>query len=258
VAAAFSAFHPQAATVVSDWQAPKLELWLDVLRGNTSVVDLAARAKRSRYATSRWLRGQAQPRVPDFLRLIDAATGRASDWVAALVPIANVPVMAHEHRMRNAAKGLALEQPWTEAILRLMETRDYSAVVGSAVPWLAQRLNVPEPTVAVAVDAMSKAGVLVRRKGRLLPGAELTVDTRAQPEAFNRLRMHWSQAAAQRLMQPKPEDWFGYNVCTLSVTELEQVREILRGAYRQIRSLAAASIEPERALLINMQLLTWD
>jgi transcriptional regulator with XRE-family HTH domain len=40
------------------------------------VQDLAARTGLSRYSISRWLRGLAKPRLPDFLRLVDAISGR--------------------------------------------------------------------------------------------------------------------------------------------------------------------------------------
>ena len=37
-------------------------------RGRTPIVELAAATKLSRFALSRWLKGDAEPRLPDFLR----------------------------------------------------------------------------------------------------------------------------------------------------------------------------------------------
>src|SRR3954467_14206436 len=42
--------------------------FLDDLRGQIAIVDLARAAKRSRFAVARWLKGEAEPRLPDFLR----------------------------------------------------------------------------------------------------------------------------------------------------------------------------------------------
>ena len=93
--------------------------------------------------------------------------------------------------------------------------------------------------------------------GRYRPLQPLNVDTAAEPAALNRLKAHWTHVALERLDDPRPEDWLGYNVLSLSAADLERVREILRNAYREIRALAAASEPVERAALLNLQLVTF-
>src|SRR5687767_13046510 len=45
---------------------------LDDLRGKSSVQAIARSTGRSRFAVARWLKGQTEPRLPDFLRLVEA------------------------------------------------------------------------------------------------------------------------------------------------------------------------------------------
>ncbi len=48
---------------------PLLAGWLSDLRGTSSAGELARRTGYSRDSVGRWLRGDAKPRLPDFLRL---------------------------------------------------------------------------------------------------------------------------------------------------------------------------------------------
>jgi hypothetical protein len=52
-------------------------------------------------------------------------------------------------------------------------------------------------------------------------------------------------------------DWFRCGVVSISAGVLERVREILRKAFREIRSIAAASHPVETVALLNLQLVSW-
>jgi len=255
---AFERFVPAAAAgrVVTE----DLAGWLSELRGSTSISELSRRSGRSRFAVSRWLSGQAQPRLPDFLRLLQAMTGRASDLVAELVPIASVPTLESDHRRRHAARGLAFEEPWTEAILRVLElcgepvASERVARALAIDPGLAQR----------CLSRLQDAGLVEPRgdpgtgdAGYVVVG-ELTVDTGASPERIQHLKAHWTRVALERLAAPGPQDQFGYNVFTVSEPELEAIAAILRGAFREIRSLVANSEHSDAIGLINLQLVRLD
>jgi len=102
-----------------------LPRWLDSFRGSSSIAALAERMDRSRHCVRRWLSGESCIKVADFLELLDTVTGRAHDWVAELVPIERVPALLEQHTRASRAQSLALELPWTEAILRVLETGTY-------------------------------------------------------------------------------------------------------------------------------------
>jgi hypothetical protein len=255
VEAAFLRFHaPTAAMLGPKHDVPR---WLDALRGSTKIAVIAARAGASRFAVSRWLKGSTEPRLPDFLRLVDAISGRASDLVAALVGIEAIPTLAAEHRRREAARRLAFEEPWTEAVLRVIETDAYRALDAHEPGFVAARLGIDRTIEARALDRMRSAGVVTDEAGKLVAKSPLSVDTRTFPDALVTLRTHWSDVARDRIALLRPEDVFAYNVMSCSHADLERIRGKLRDVYREIRSIVAAS-PPETVALLNLQLVALD
>ena len=236
VPAAFGRFHPRAA--------PELEAgmtaWLAALRGGTSITEIAARTDRSRFAVARWLSGRARPRLPDWFRLVEATTGRLSDLVAALVPIAEVPALASQHAAREASRRLAFEEPWTEAILRVIETGTTDA------DGIAARLGISGDEVGRCLEKLVVAGVV--RDGKV--AGALTVDTRAYPG----LRQHWARVGLARLEAETP-GLFSYNVVSVSRADLARIEELHRAYFREVRAIVAASEPSEVVALVNVQLV---
>jgi transcriptional regulator with XRE-family HTH domain len=258
VRAAVAAFQPACAKALFAPEGYRIDSWLSQLRGDTSITTLAQRTGHSRYAIARWLRGQARPRLPDFLALLDAMTGRASDLVQHLVAIESVPELHAVHARRAAAKRIAFDALWSEAVMRIMETTGYRSGRTHRSGYIASRLGITIEEEEQALDRLERAGVLRRKGGRFLELEPLTVDTTAAPLELNRLKAHWTSVTLARLAEPKPEDWLGYNVISCSEADLERIRDVLRRAFREIRALAAASQPIESAALLNLQLLTWN
>lgn len=257
VAAALAAFQPACA---HELRAPDYSVhrWLDALRGATSVSALAARSDHSRYAIARWLRGQTRPRLPDFLSLLEVITGRASDLVQHLVPIESVPQLLALHRQRAAAKRVAFDAPWSEAVLRVMETAGYRQQAEHRPGYIAARLGISLDQEREALRRLEQAKVLVRRGKRFVGLDPLTVDTDAPAFELNRLKAHWTQTCLHRLEAPRPQDWLGYNVISTSDADLDRIRDVLRRAFREIRAIAASSQPVQSAALLNLQLVTWN
>ena len=235
--------------------------WLSELRGSASLAELAARCACSRFAVSRWLRGQAKPRLPEFLQLLEAISGRAADFVAELVPIAQVPALEPRYRAAQAAKRLAFELPWTEAILRLLETQAYrqaELATESSAAWVARQLGIPLELSQSCLRAAMEAGALTRQGARYLTQAPTTVDTQGGKQALHRLKQHWSSVAMERTLLPRDADFFAYNVASVSRADLGTIRERLRSTFREIRSLIAASSPEQVVAIINLQVTTFD
>jgi transcriptional regulator with XRE-family HTH domain len=254
---AFRRFHPATVAQLRDAQGFTLDRWLNALRGRTPLQMIADRSGYSRFAVARWLKGQTRPRLPEFLRLVDAITDRASDLADALVGIDKLPTLLSQHRRRSAAKNLAFEHPESEAVLRVMETERYQTLATHRAGCIAQVLAIDIDLEQRVLTALESAGVLEHVAGRYQPLQPLTVDTTAEPAALNRLKAHWSRVALERLAGPREQDWLGYNLMSLSDADLERVREILRDAFRAIRALAAASEPVQTAALLNLQLVTF-
>lgn len=257
VLAAFDRFHAPTAKLVRGEAGFELARWLDALRGQTPVRPIAERAQLSRHAVARWLRGQTRPRLPEFLQLVEAITARASDLVDALVGIERLPTLLDQHRRRAAARRLAFEHPESEALLRMMETRGYGKLAHHRPGVLAEALGIAPEREQRVLAALEGAGVVVHAGERYQRLTPLTVDTSAEPAAINRLKAHWCRVALARMQAPREEDWLGYNLMSLSQADLQRARSILRDAYRELRTLAAASEPVERAALLNLQLVTF-
>lgn len=259
VDAAFRAFQPACAAALRQGKQLRVDRWLAELAGATKVSQLAARSGFSRYALARWLQGRAQPRLPDFLELVEAISGRASDLVQQWVAIEKVDELRLVHERRAASKRIAFDAPWTEAVLRVLETTGYRSFERAPSGYVAKRLGFDLETERAALGLLEAAGVLRWERDRYREIAPLTVDTAGGSESgLQRLKMHWTRVCLERLATPRVADWLGYNVVSTSSADLERIREVLRRAFREVRAIAASSEPAESVALLNLQLVTWN
>ncbi|HKP61794.1 MAG TPA: DUF4423 domain-containing protein [Polyangiales bacterium] len=257
VDAAFTAFQPACAPALRKGAGFHVERWLSSLRGDLKVVTLAARSGYSRYAIMRWLSGQAQPRLPDFLALVEAITARASDLVQHLVPIQDVAELAGVHAQRMAARRVAFDAPWSAGALRVMETTGYRSHAAHPPGYIAERLGLPADAERALLQSLENAGIVRREGGRYHDVEPLTVDMQAPAADINRLKSHWASVSAERAHAPRADDWLAYNTISVSSADLERIRDVLRRAFREIRAIAAASEPVQSAALLNLHLVTW-
>ncbi|MEO7037811.1 MAG: DUF4423 domain-containing protein [Polyangiaceae bacterium] len=255
VGQAFTEFHVAAPPTPDAAGRVALAPWLSAIRGTTPVAHIAARAGCSRFAMARWLSEAAQPRLPDFFRCIDAITGRLPDLVAALVPIASVPSLAARYRGMRAARRLAFDSPWTEAVLRVLETQDYRALPAHDDAFVAQRLGINADVARAAAQHLETAEIIRLENGLWCQDRPLTVDTRGSREDLSVLLRHWSAVGYRRVAERRPRDFFSYNVMSCSRVDYDRIRDLLRRTFREISSIVAASEPSEQVALLNLQLL---
>jgi transcriptional regulator with XRE-family HTH domain len=251
VPAAFARFHPA--------RPPELEgragiaRWLNEVRGKSSLAELAQQSGYSRHQISRWFSGHAEPRLHELLCLLEAMTGRVSDLVAALVPIERVRCLLAVHARREAARKLAYEEPWTEAILRVLEASAYKALPEHRPGFIARYLGIDLATESRCLEKLLAAGLIHAAGARYRTQGSLTVDTRSVAA----LKAHWTRTALARVAAPSAEDVFSYNVFAASDADLARIRDLLRATYREIRAIISKSPNDERVALLNLQLLHW-
>jgi transcriptional regulator with XRE-family HTH domain len=255
VRAAFTRFSP-TATLHSGPRGYALGAWLRQV-GGASPTELARRTGRSRSSVSRWLSDTARPRLPEFFELVDAATGRLQDLVAELVDIQSVPALAARYEASQTAKRLAFDAPWTEAILRALETPTYARFEHHDPQWIARILGIEADEVERCLAALLRAGLVNWDGERFDQLRSLNVDTRGGKAALHALKSHWARVAAERAARPKRTDLFAYNVLSASAGDLDKIRAVLVEAFRDIRTIVAASEPPERVALLNIHLIDW-
>ncbi len=254
VHSAFAAFRPEEAEHLGDADDLGVAAWLGAVRGTTSIKEVAFKVDRSRYAVSRWISGETRPRLPDFLRLVNALSDRLSDLIAALVEIDSVPSLADEHHQRHASRRLAIEEPWVSAVLVLLGTKGYGRLFRHLDGWIAERLDVPRGVELSCLQKLQQAGVVERdpKTGKYREVQALTIDA-----GLPALKEHWAKLGPLRATDPHDGDMVSYNVFVCSRDDLQRVREAHIRYFMEVRNIVANS-EPEVAGIVNIQLLTWD
>ena len=84
--------------------AAAVACWLRELRGTTPISSLAEMTGASRFRISRWLRGRAEPRLPELLMLVDARTRRLFDFIATITDPARMPSRADRYHELERAR----------------------------------------------------------------------------------------------------------------------------------------------------------
>lgn len=226
---------------------------LDDLRGDIPITELAEQTGCSRYAVARWLKGQTEPRLPDFFRLFEAASQRVLDFVNELVDITKMPSAATRWKELQATRKLASQTPWSPAVLLVMQTEAYRKLPKHKVGWIAERIGLPVAVEEECLALLSASGQIRMMKGRWQVVKVQTVDTRNDPDAGRRLKQWWANVGLEHLRNDGP-GLFSFNVCSVSNRDLERLEEMHRAYYRAMRAVVAASEPPERVVVANLQL----
>lgn len=237
--------------------------WLDVLaipspalvaqvlrdqRGTTPIREVALRIGTNRFTVARWLSGQTEPRLPDFLRALEGTSLRLVDFVAALVDPQSMPSLAAAWRQREAQRTLAIEEPWAPAVLRGIE-------IGLRTePELAQALGVPPPVVARSLQALRQSGQVARRRGQWQIREVVALDTRRSPETARALKSFWAGVGTERLSAGAEGAW-AYNVFAVSSAQLERIRALQTAYFQALRSLIAEHEPADTVALVNLQVV---
>lgn len=227
--------------------------FLQEQQGATTTTTVAGRAGINRYSVARWLAGTAEPRLPDFLRLVEAASLRVVDLLAALVDANQLPAITATWSRLEAQRRLAIDTPWAMAVLRCLEL----AVLVATPPTIATRLGVDPDEVDRCLHALRDAGLAARVRGRWRPTAMDAVDTRRSPDTARKLKGFWARVGVDRL-EAGVDGAFAYNLASVSEDQLRRLRELHDGYFQAVRAVIAEDAPPECVVLLNLQLLRLD
>jgi transcriptional regulator with XRE-family HTH domain len=230
---------------------------LSDLRGHTPILDLARRTGRSRYAVARWLSGEAEPRLPDFLRLVEAASLRLLDLVAAITDPSKLSAARDAWATLEVHRRASYEVPWIPAVLRALELAEYAALPAHVPGWIASRLGISREEEQRCLDLLAESGQIRKRRRRWVQERVLTVDTKQNPGAERHLKSWWAQVGLERL-RAGSKGLFSFNVFSVSRADLARLRELHLGYFRALRSIVAESTPGEHVAIANVQLFTLD
>ncbi len=252
---ALQTFHRSTANLYDPDDGAWLATWMRAHKGGNSALQLAGRSNLSRHQIHRWTRGLARPRLPEFLEFVQVTTGRASDLVAALVPIEEIPALSAEHETRLRIRRLAFELPWAPALLTLLETQAAGRRKRHDIPWISRCLGADPRVVRASVKGLLDSGVLVKNGMRLEFDRPLTIDPRSTRRDMRGMQQHWAEVGRQRLANPRDQDLFSFNLFALSKTDMGRIHELQRAYFRNVRSIVAASEPSETVGLMLLHLV---
>jgi DNA-binding phage protein len=227
------------------------------LRGETSLVELSRRSRHSRFSIARWLSGAAEPRLPELLGVVEAATFRVLDFLACFTSIEKLDSVAEEYRALEAARKTAYDVPWSHAVLRALELVDYQKLPRHLPGWLASRLGISRQEENRCLSALSTARQIKLQNGRWLVDQTQTIDTRAEPARGRRLKAEWMKVAQERLEAGAP-GVFSYNLMSISRRDLARLRAMHIDYFRSMQALVADSAPSECVVLFNTELFALD
>ncbi|HMJ10823.1 MAG TPA: DUF4423 domain-containing protein, partial [Polyangiaceae bacterium] len=208
------------------------------------------------FAISRWLKGDAEPRLPEFLTLIDAASLRLLDYVATFVDPAELPSVAAQWKSLESARRAAYEKPWSHVVLRALEMSSRPSAAQTPA-WLARRFCLTNSAAQEAIELLAASGQIERRRGKWQVRDVQAVDTRSDRKRSQQLRAYWLRVAHARL-EAGLEGVYGFNLMGVAERDVARLRELHATYYREMQGLVAASEPVERVLLFCTQLLELD
>lgn len=227
--------------------------FLRTLRGDARIVHIAARCEASRFSTSRWLKGESEPRLPELLRLIEAMSFRVVDFIASLTPPQTVPLITESWRELEARRAVAFTHPWSQAVLRGLEVVDYQIEPAKPRGWLGERLGLTAEREAECLDALVEAG-LIRWDGERFQSEPVAVDTSAASvEQRRALKLHWAQAGQDHI-ERGADGLFSWSVFSLSRADFRELQKMHVRYFHALRQLVDGSTPTEVVAVANVQL----
>lgn len=260
VAAVLTRFQPNVELQLDPRSAlPDVAAWLSALRGAQRLTDIARSSTLSRYSVSRVLSGHSQPRLPQFLALVDALTQRADELIDLWVGIEQVPAVEGRFRRMKAAREAINERPVCLAVMCLLDTQALRRKPRSEQhAELSRVLELPNSEVDECLRLLSDGGVIAEQEGRYQPVGALTVDARTNRAREQAVKGYWANVAAERALEPRHNDVCSYNVFSISHEDYGRLRGLQRDFYRGARALIAASEPTELAGLLMVQIVAWE
>lgn len=230
---------------------------LSDLRRKTSMVELGRRSGFSRFSIARWLSGASEPRLPEFLALLEAETFRSLDFLSVFVDPAKLPSIADAWRAREMARAIAYELPWSHAVLRALELTEYQALRQHRPGWIARRLGITQREEKRCLEALLAARQVRFAGGRYVLDDTHNVDTRADPARARALKTQWLRVALKRY-EAGVHGIFGYNLMAVSRADLERLRALHVDYFQKMQALVADSTPSECVVLFNTELFALD
>lgn len=248
-------FRPELKGCEAPERAGNLGRLLERLRGKRKLGEIAEAAGLDRFLVSRILRGQSDPRLPDFFRMLEALTLSCLDFLALIVDVGALPESAERWRAMEAARRAAYEFPWAQALVLLTDLPDYRELCAHQPGWFASRLGLTTAEEEACLELLVTLGRLKCEGGKYVRSTgSLSVDTRSNREQTRRLASYWMREAAARTSAARGIS-YSFNVFGVSRGDAERLRELQARYFAELRAIVAASEPTEVALVAQFSMM---
>jgi len=233
------------------WAPAGVARMLEDLSANRSILEIAGAMGKSRFVVGRWLKAQTEPRLPEFLQLIEVLSYRLLDFLEGFTEPSRLPAVGEAWNRLQLARRAAYEVPWSHAVLRVLELEDYQRLPRHRNGFIAKRLGITREQEQEALSVLEQSGQIQRISGRYELVQALVVDTRRDRASAQRVRQFWASVVTHRL-RAEPETPFAYNLFAVSRADLLRIRDLERAFFRDLRSIVAASTPSETVALVTL------
>jgi DNA-binding phage protein len=231
-------------------------LFLCDQRRQVPLVQVARASGFSRFALRRWFADETEPRLHEYLKLLDVCSRRLLDFLATLVDPSTLPSARDPWRALTLARQAAYQRPWSHAVLRVLETQAYRTLDAHVPGWIAQRLGIDVDEELQSLELLSQSGQISLVAGRWAPNEQRAVDLRAGHAAAKALSAWWVRTAAERA--GTSPGMFAYNVCGLAKGDLDRIQALQVAFLKQVRAIVSESEPVEQVALIAVQIFALD
>jgi transcriptional regulator with XRE-family HTH domain len=214
------------------WDPRDVSDWLAALVGGTTQAELAQRSGMSRTRIHRILHGDTEVSWEDLLRVIDAATRRVLDFVAAFVDPATLPSTREAWSTLEAYRRLARDYPLSEAMLALLRLDEYRRLDKHDDAWLAKRMRIDVDETRAMLRAMIDAAVVRRTRRRYEPLEDWHVEMSTVRGTTARTAPVWMRRIAELDL---PRTVGSYVVFDCTKAEFEALCVLWKRAYDESR-----------------------
>lgn len=230
---------------------------LQLAKGRKPIGELAEACDRSRFVVGRWLSGETAIRLPELLQFLELCTSRILEFIAVFVSPEKLPSVRERHRLLEASQRAAYDNPWSHAVLRVLELNPYAKLKRHRPGFIAQRLGIPQAEEERCLALLTEAGQITFDGQRYVVREVRTLNVRRIEEKHRQVRAFWIDVNRSRLMEGAP-GVYGYNICSVSKVDHRRIVEAYLRFYQEFQQIASQSQNPEEVVLMTVQIAALD
>ncbi len=227
------------------------------LISSTPKIRLAGQLGVDRTTLGRWATGKTEPRLPEFLALLQATTQRLLMFVGLFTDLRRLPSTQVPYGHLQKQQRLAYELPMSHAVLRALELSKYRQLPEHDPNFIARHVGIEVAQVERLLRELVSAGLVVAQGKHYTVQEILTVDTRVDAAKNRKLKEYWAREALERFASgsESAETLFSFNLFAVSEEGYQQIRELHLDYYDRVRAIIDQSRTADRVLLMNLQLM---